>query len=104
VNASAPALTRVGEVQSKIRKVSTFSRLARVVCAALFGFGLVGSVVVLIFGALGAIFPPVPSGGVGFTLAQKAWMLPIAGATFGVGLAIARRRSHDLKGASACRS
>jgi hypothetical protein len=40
VNVSAPALTREGEVQSKIRKVRTFARIARVVCAAIFGFGL----------------------------------------------------------------
>jgi MFS family permease len=88
MDASAPAITREGEVRSKIRKVSTFSRIARVVCAALFGFGLVGSVLVLLFGVLGAIFFPVPSGGIGFTLAQKIWMLPVACAAFGVGLAI----------------
>ena len=42
MNASASALPREDEVQSKIRKVRTFGRNARVVCAALFGFGLVG--------------------------------------------------------------
>jgi hypothetical protein len=88
LNASASALTREGEVQSKIRKVSTFSRNARVVCAALFGFGLVGSVLVLLFGVLGAFFFPVPSGGTGFTPEQKAWALPIAGVAFGVWLAV----------------
>jgi hypothetical protein len=87
LNASASALTREGEVQSKIRKVSTFSRNARVVCAALFGFGLVGSVFVLFFGVLGVLFP-VPSSGAGFTPQQKAWALPIAGAGFGLWLAV----------------
>jgi hypothetical protein len=85
VNASA--LTRECEVQSKIRKVSTFSRNARVVCAALFGFGLVGSVLVLLIGVLGAFFSPVPGGGTGFTPEQKMWVLPIAGAGFGARLA-----------------
>ena len=53
MNASASALPREDEVQSKIRKVRTFGRNARVVCAALFGFGLVGSVVVLLIVVLG---------------------------------------------------
>jgi hypothetical protein len=48
VNASVSALTREGEVQSKIRKVRQFGRIARFVCAAIFGFGLVGSVAVLL--------------------------------------------------------
>jgi len=88
LSASFSAPAREGEVQSKIRAVSTFSRYARVVCAALFGFGLVASVLVLIFGVLGAIFFPIPSDGIGLTRAQKVWMLPVAGAAFGVGLAI----------------
>jgi len=57
VNASAPALTRENEVQSKTRKVRTFGRNARAVCAAIFGFGLVGSVVMLLMIVLGTIGP-----------------------------------------------
>jgi hypothetical protein len=48
VNASASSLDREVEVQSKIRKVRTFGRGARVVCAAIFGFGLVGSLFALL--------------------------------------------------------
>ena len=55
MNASASALPREDEVQSKIRKVRTFGRTARVVCAAIFGFGLVGSVVMLLVVVLGPI-------------------------------------------------
>ena len=57
MNASAPALTRENEVQSKTRKVRTFGRNARAVCAAIFGFGLVGSVVMLLMIVLGTIGP-----------------------------------------------
>jgi len=49
VNASAPALPREDEVQSKIRKIRTFGRNARVVCAALFWLALVGIVIVPLF-------------------------------------------------------
>jgi hypothetical protein len=55
VNASAPVAREV-EVQARIRKVSTFSRYARVVCSALFGFGLVGIVCATLFGVLRLIF------------------------------------------------
>ena len=48
MNASAPALSREDEVQSKIRKVRKFGRVARVVCAAIYGFGLVGTVALLL--------------------------------------------------------
>ena len=41
MNASASALPREDEVQSKIRKIRTFGRNARVVCAALFWLPLV---------------------------------------------------------------
>jgi len=57
VNASAAALPRENEVQSKIRKVRTFGRAARVVCSAFVGFGLVGSVVMLLLIAFGPIGP-----------------------------------------------
>jgi hypothetical protein len=53
VNASAPAITREDEVHSKIRKVRAFSHTARIVCSAAFGFGLVGSLVMLLFIVLG---------------------------------------------------
>lgn len=46
MNASASAVPRENEVQSKIRKVRTFGRNARVVCAALFGLALVGIIIV----------------------------------------------------------
>jgi len=54
VNASASvsSLSREDEVQSEIRKVRTFSRSARVVCAAIFGFSLVAVIVMLLFVAL----------------------------------------------------
>ena len=77
MNASASALPREDEVQSKIRKVGTFGRTARAVCATVFGFGLVGSVFMLFLIALG----PIPgskanlSGGF-YTLAQ-AMLTPL---------------------------
>ena len=46
MNASASALPREDEVQSKIRKVRAFGRNARVVCAVLFWLPLVGIVIV----------------------------------------------------------
>ena len=46
MNASASALPREDEVQSKIRKVRAFGRNARVVCAALFWLPLVAIVIV----------------------------------------------------------
>lgn len=86
MNASAPALTREDEVRSKIRKVSTFGRYARVVCSALFGFGLVGAVFMWIPAMLGvAVAGP---GGTAFTPEQKWWGLCMMAATSGVGLAI----------------
>lgn len=55
MNASASALPREDEVQSKVLKVRTFGRTARAVCAALFGFGLVGSTVMLLLIVFGPI-------------------------------------------------
>jgi hypothetical protein len=57
VNASASALTREGEVQSEIGKIRTFSRYARVACSAVFGFGMVGCVGLLLFSGLRLIVP-----------------------------------------------
>jgi hypothetical protein len=97
VNAAAKSLTREVEIQSKIGKVRTFGRAARTVFAALFGFGLVGSVVMLLMVGLG------PVGGVdngvgllgleGITTAQlvtpalKVWAFLGVGLTAGVSLA-----------------
>ena len=53
MNASTASLSREVEVQSKIGKVRTFGRIARVPCGALFGFGLVGTLGILISVALG---------------------------------------------------
>jgi Protein of unknown function (DUF2975) len=55
VNASASSLDREVEVQSEIRKVRTFSRSARVASAAIFGFGLVATVVMLFVVVIGPI-------------------------------------------------
>lgn len=75
MDAHAPALSREDAVRTKTRKVGTFSRYARLVCSAAFGFGLVGSVVVLIIGVMSLI---VPGGQVeqGLTPQQKMWALP----------------------------
>jgi hypothetical protein len=86
VNASASALTRDGDVQSKIRKISTFGRGARFVCAVFYGFGLVAGVGVLIVGVLG-IFSPGKIGDAGFTAVQKMWALPMGAIFFGIWLA-----------------
>jgi len=74
---SASALSREDEVQSKIGKVRTFGRSARVVCAALYGFGLVGSVVMLLSVALG---PKLT------TPQLKVWAFLVTGVLSGVGL------------------
>jgi hypothetical protein len=86
VNASAPALAREGEVQSKIRKIRTFGRVARVPCAAIFGFWLVA----LLFLPIPAIFGmeiPSPDGTPGWTVEMKRWALPFVYALAAVGLA-----------------
>jgi hypothetical protein len=110
VNASAPVLTREDEVQSRIRKVRTFGRNARAVCAAIFGFGLVGIVVVLLTRAIN-VMGPGPETRIGvagldpvttaqFTSAQlstpelKAWMLLVLSVTVGVALAAVYQLYH----------
>jgi hypothetical protein len=77
VNASAAALPREDEVRSKISRVRTFGRAARVACAALFGFGLVGSVVMLLFVALG---PKLT------TLQLKVWAFLVTAVLSGIAL------------------
>jgi hypothetical protein len=89
VNASASSLDREVEVQSEIQKVRRFSHYARVVCSAIFGFGLVGISFMLILAALGLFLPQVHA----VTTAQamtpqlKLWMTLLSGVTVGVMLA-----------------
>jgi hypothetical protein len=59
VNASASSLDREVEVQSEIQKVRRFSHYARVVCSAIFGFGLIGVGVQLLIATLGLFVPTV---------------------------------------------
>jgi DUF2975 family protein len=95
LNASASALPREEEVQSKIRKVRAFGRNARSVCAVLFGLGLVGSVV-LLFIVVRSNFPAPNSGDGGAydiltspltPLQLKVWWLLSVGVAIGVWLA-----------------
>jgi hypothetical protein len=86
VNASAPALVRENEIQTKIRKVSTFARYARLVCSAIFGFGVVGSSAMLLMGIAG-LFLPSPVDQTGLTPHQKLWILPLSAAVMATWLA-----------------
>jgi hypothetical protein len=86
VNASTPALTREGEVQSKIGKVRAFSRIARFVCSAIFGFGLVACVFLVLINVLGMFLPEV--GNItGFTPEQRLGVLPFILLIAGIWLA-----------------
>ena len=101
MNASASALTREDEVHSKIRKVCTFGRAARTLCSALFGFGLVGTVGIL----LAVVLAPSPALVLGpglpgldgvsttqlTTFALKAWALLVVALTSAVSLAFVHR-------------
>ena len=89
MNASASALTREGEVQSKIRKVRAFGRIARVPCAAIFGFSLVGAIVMLLVAALGLFFPKIHSAttALATTPQVKMWLSLVMGVTVGLVLA-----------------
>ena len=82
MNASASSLDREVEVQSEIRKVRTFGRNARVVCAAIFGFGLIGAVGQLFFSLLVSI-----PGTAILTPQMKIWGFLAAGMLAGVSLA-----------------
>ena len=90
MHASASALTREGEVQSKIRKVRAFGRGARIVCSALLGFGLVGSLFMLFLSVLGLVLPGPISNitNAGLTPEQRMWVLPMWSATMAAWLAI----------------
>jgi hypothetical protein len=79
MNAAASALPRADEVRSKIQKIRTFGRNARIVCAVLYGLGLVISVIFLI-SAVAILFGPVreptsPDGG-GYDLLSSS-LLPL---------------------------
>ena len=87
MNASASSLDREVEIQSEISKVRTFGRYARVVCSALFAFGLIGTVVVTFIGVLG-INSTASINGTGLTPEQKLWALPMSVGILGVWLAV----------------
>jgi hypothetical protein len=88
VNASASSLDREVEVQSKIGKVRTFGRIARVPCAAIFGFGVVGCVIMFISAAIGATVQGGPFDNNGWTPQMRIWALPVAGVAFSLWLGV----------------
>jgi hypothetical protein len=57
VNTPTPGLPREAQVESRIRTIRAFSRSARTICAALFGFGLVGCAAFLLFVVLRSHLP-----------------------------------------------
>jgi hypothetical protein len=77
-------------VQARIRKVSTFSKFARLVCSAIFSFSLVGSVGMFLIGVLGAlgVIKPVTFGDQSFSMNEKLWGLPAGALVVGVWLAL----------------
>lgn len=85
MNASAPAPAREVEVQSKVRRIRMFGRIARVPCAAIFGFGVVGIVFMAIPATLGM---PIqgPEATQAWTPQMKLWALPLAATIAGVWL------------------
>jgi hypothetical protein len=80
-------LDRELAVQTKIRKVSTFGRYARVVCSAVFAFGLIGSLVMLLTGALG-LNTPTPISDITLTPQLKLWVLPLEALVLGLSLGV----------------
>jgi hypothetical protein len=115
VNASASALPREDEVQSRIRKVRAFGRNARVVCAALFWLALVGIVILPLIAVIArtgtdvgaGVVPtavPRPSNGDGGTYdVLQALLTPlqllvcvfvVMGVVIGVWLALLRQLSR----------
>ncbi len=89
MNASASFVDRVVDVQSKIGKVRTFSRFARVVCSALFGLGLVGISFLLLLAVAGLFLPKVHSvtTAEAMTPLLKMWTTLLMGVMAGVMLA-----------------
>jgi hypothetical protein len=95
VNASAAALPRHDEVQSKIRKVRAFGRNARFVCSALFALGLVVCVILTLVIVLGPTLEPKSGNGGAYDiltsplapLQLKAWAFLVPGMSIGVWLA-----------------
>jgi hypothetical protein len=95
MTASASAIPQEPGVQSRIQKIRTFSRSARAVCAALFGFGLVGTVVsLLIVSFTGIQSPKSLEGTAGGVLASvltplqfRLWLDLSVAAVMSVGLA-----------------
>jgi hypothetical protein len=108
VNASTSALPREDQVQTKIRKIRQFSRSARTLCAAMFGFGLVGIAVGLFVILFVRVPAPQSSDGGAFDVLTspltppllKAWWLIGMGAVVGVSLA-AVLQFHRLFGSLA---
>jgi hypothetical protein len=94
VNASASALIPDDDVQSKIRKIQTFGRNARFVCAVLFGFGLFAALMLILattFGsrsnsADGGVYDILTS--VRTPLPFKAWMFLLMAAVIGIWVAV----------------
>lgn len=91
MTASASALPREPQVQSRIQKIRVFSRSARAVCAVVIGFGLVGSVVGLfIFPFVGVAAPkgadPAAYDLLAFPLPLKLWWVLCRAAVIGVTL------------------
>ncbi len=89
MNASVSSLDREVEVQSEIQKIRRFSRYGRVVCSAIFGFGLVGVSFMLFLAALGLFLPKVHSAttAMATTPLLKMWMTLLASVMAGVALA-----------------
>lgn len=95
MNASAAALPREDEVQSKVRKVRAFGRNARFACAVLFGLGWVGiGVLPLIIFLTHGSSPDSGNGGpydvltaAATPLQFKVWALLLLGVGIGVWLA-----------------
>lgn len=94
MNALPSTVHRQDEVQSKIRKIRSFGRNARSVCAVLLGFGLVAVVMLVVATTFGS----EPNGGSGNVydiltsqrtpLQFKAWVLLLVGMAIGVWLAV----------------
>jgi len=89
VNASASSLDREVEVQSEIHMVRRFSHYARAVCSAIFGFGLVAIIFMLLVAALGLFFPKIHMATTALAMTPQLKLLTtvVTGVTTGVMLA-----------------